>query len=564
MKRQDYAKLTAVKIASLVAARAVPAAEIAEVAFDAVAAAEPRIHAFAAVDRDGALAQARLLDAKLARGETGGALAGVPVVIKDLVLTKGLRTTFGSRLYADYVPEDDDIVVERLRAAGAIILGKTNTSEFGFGAHGRNLLFEVTRNPWDLSRTPGGSSAGSAAAVAAGVCPLSIGSDGGGSIRIPAAFSGLFGMKASMGRVPLWPGCRDERLPGASGWESIEHVGPITRTVADAALMLSAIAGPDPRDRLSSPSGDIDWVKAAEAPLPEGLRLTYWPEWPGHLIDPEVRAAVDRAVGAFAKAYKLHVEIGEPPPNRHRSRVPDDHRAGDGLERHARACSRQGRAGHAGRARLARTEAAARGGDRRNHHAQGLRQRDGAANGARRHPVDADPSLDRLFPPSARRPTQSTGLRSALTIGARSPSHSTSPASRRRASLAASLAACRSGCKSSGRTSATRRCCGRRRRSNGCAPSRPRRLTFERQSSRSIAGSNIANAPRANRNADALLQYRPRADDGPDRRRPAERQRSFFPVFASPRSASTRVRSANSTSARCLRRRSFWPTPRST
>ncbi len=178
-----------------------------------------------------------------------GRLAGAPVAIKDLVLTKGLRTTFGSRLYADYIPEHDDIVVERLRAADAIVIGKSNATEFGFGAHGNNPLFPTTRNPWDLARGPGGSSAGSAAAVAAGVCALSIGSDGGGSIRIPASLCGLVGVKASMGRAPLWPGCRDETLPGVSGWESIEHVGPITRSVADAALMLSVIAGPDRRDR---------------------------------------------------------------------------------------------------------------------------------------------------------------------------------------------------------------------------------------------------------------------------------------------------------------------------
>ena len=153
-------------------------------------------------------------------------------------MTRGVRTTFGSRLYADFVPDHDDIVVERLKRADAVIIGKTNASEFGYGGFGHNPLFPTTRNPWDLALTPGGSSAGSAAAVASGICPIAIGSDGGGSIRLPAAFCGLVGMKASMGRVPLWPGCRDESLPGASGWESIEHVGPLARSVLDAALML--------------------------------------------------------------------------------------------------------------------------------------------------------------------------------------------------------------------------------------------------------------------------------------------------------------------------------------
>ena len=271
------------------------------------------MHAFATVAREQALAKAEEIDRRLARGEAVGPLAGVPVAIKDLVLTKGLRTTFGSRLYADYVPEDDDIVVERLKAAGAVVIGKSNATEFGFGAHGNNPLFPTTVNPWDHTKGPGGSSAGSAAAVAAGVCPLSIGSDGGGSIRIPASLCGVVGVKASMGRVPLWPGCRDETLPGVSGWESIEHVGPITRTVADAALMLSVIAGPDGRDRWSLPAGDVDWLAAPRAPLRRGLRALYWPRWRDQPIEPAVSAAATAAVEAFAKAYDVEVETDVPP-----------------------------------------------------------------------------------------------------------------------------------------------------------------------------------------------------------------------------------------------------------
>jgi aspartyl-tRNA(Asn)/glutamyl-tRNA(Gln) amidotransferase subunit A len=313
MRNDEYSQLSAVEIARRVRAREISAAEVTAVALATLDAAEPRIHAFATVAREQATLAAAEIDARIARGEDAGPLAGVPVAIKDLVMTKGLRTTFGSRLYADFIPEDDDIVVERLKRAGAIVIGKSNASEFGFGAHGNNLVAEVTRNPWDLSRTPGGSSAGSAAAVAAGVCPLSIGSDGGGSIRIPAAFTGLFGMKASMGRVPLWPGCRDERLPGASGWESIEHVGPITRDVADAALMLSVLTGPDPRDRLSLPAGDVDWLAAARTPPARGLRVAYWPRWPGQPIDPRVSAVVDKAVADLARAHDFDVETSAPP-----------------------------------------------------------------------------------------------------------------------------------------------------------------------------------------------------------------------------------------------------------
>ena len=133
------------------------------------------------------------------------------------------------------MPDVDDIAVARLRAAGAVILGKTNAAEFGYGGFGHNPLFATTRNPWNPDLTPGGSSAGSAAAVAAGIVPLALGSDGGGSVRLPAAFTGIVGIKPTMGRIPLWPGCRDETLPGASGWELIEHYGPLARTVADAA-----------------------------------------------------------------------------------------------------------------------------------------------------------------------------------------------------------------------------------------------------------------------------------------------------------------------------------------
>jgi aspartyl-tRNA(Asn)/glutamyl-tRNA(Gln) amidotransferase subunit A len=309
----EYSRLTGAEIVGLVRSRQISAREVSVAALAAIERAEPRLHAFATVARETALVDAEAIDARLARGEEVGPLAGAPVAIKDLVATRGLRTTFGSRLYANFVPDEDDIVVERLRNAGAVVIGKTNASEFGFGAHGNNLLFPTTRNPYDLSLAPGGSSAGSAAAVASGVCALSIGSDGGGSIRIPAALCGLVGVKASMGRVPLWPGCRDETLPGVSGWESIEHVGPITRNVRDAALMLSVIAGPDPRDRWSLPAGDVDWLSAPEAPLRPGLRALYWPSWRDQPIEPAVRAAVDAAVQSFARANGIEVETAAPP-----------------------------------------------------------------------------------------------------------------------------------------------------------------------------------------------------------------------------------------------------------
>ena len=275
---------------------------------------DPALHAFCTPTPEQALTAARALEARIARRGAVGPLAGVPVAIKDLVLTKDIRTTFGSRLYAGFVPQADDIVVERLKAADAIVIGKSNASEFGYGGFGHNPLFPTTRNPWAPHLTPGGSSAGSAAAVAARICPIAVASDGGGSIRLPAAFCGLVGIKASMGRVPLWPGCRDETLPGVSGWESIEHVGPLARSVGDAALMLSVIAGPDGRDRLSLPDEGVPWTDAL-APRQErlGLRIAYCPEWGGIPVDRRVRAVVDDAVACFERDLGCTVSLETAP-----------------------------------------------------------------------------------------------------------------------------------------------------------------------------------------------------------------------------------------------------------
>ena len=254
---------------------------------------------------------AEALDATLASGGSPGPLAGVPVAIKDLICTRGLRTTFGSRLYADFVPDEDDIVVERLRAAGAVVIGKTNTSEFGYGAIGHNPVFATTRNPWNTAMTPGGSSAGSAAAIAARMVPLSLGSDGGGSVRIPASLAGVFGIKASWGRVPVYPGCRDERFPGASGWESLEHIGPITRSAADAALMLSVLCGPTPRDRFSLPSESADWRLIPPESL-RGARLALSVDMGHAVVDPQVRAAVETAAQRLGEALGATLSHAHP------------------------------------------------------------------------------------------------------------------------------------------------------------------------------------------------------------------------------------------------------------
>ncbi|WP_329371674.1 amidase family protein [Streptomyces sp. NBC_00669] len=301
-ERDALCFLPATEVAAAVAARRLSPVEVVDAVLERIEAVDPELGAFCTPVPDRARAEAADLADRLARGEAAGPLAGVPLGVKDLIATAGIRTTSGSPAYRDHVPDQDDIVVERVRGAGGVVLGKTNTTEFGYSPAGHNPLFPPTRNPWAPSLTPGGSSAGSAAAVAAGLGPVALGSDGGCSLRVPASFCELVGMKPSMGRVPVWPGCRDERFPGMSGWESVEHLGALTRTVADTALLLSVLAGPDPRDRHSVPCGDVDWRAAARAGAAEGcagLRVAYSPDL-GYLpVDPEVRRVVGEAVGAF-------------------------------------------------------------------------------------------------------------------------------------------------------------------------------------------------------------------------------------------------------------------------
>ncbi len=271
-----------------------------------IASVEDSVHAFSTLDAQTALVQAATIDARIAAGDAIGPLAGVPIAVKDLIVTRGLKTTFGSPLYADYVPDEDDVSVERLKEAGAIVIGKTNCSEFGYGPVGHNALFPTTCNPWNPALTPGGSSAGTAAAVAARAVPVGLGSDGGGSIRIPAALCGIVGMKASWGRVPLHPGCRDESLPGASGWESLEHIGPLALTVADLALVLSVIAGPSSRDRHSLPSEPGAFAIAPLESL-RGARIAYSADLGFASVEPETRDIAARAAHGFARAFGCEI-----------------------------------------------------------------------------------------------------------------------------------------------------------------------------------------------------------------------------------------------------------------
>ena len=298
-------------LAELVRNGEVSARELTQAALDRMEKREPLIQAFCTATPELALEQAAAVDAKRARGEALGAFAGVPLAVKDLICTAGVKTTSGSAAYADFIPEDDDITVERLLAADALLLGKTTAPEFGYSGVGHNPLFPSPRNPWDLSKTPGGSSAGSGAALAARLCPIALGSDGGGSVRIPAAHCGVYGFKASMGRVPLWPGCRDERYPGVSSWESLEHIGPMTRTVRDSAMMMSVMAGPDMRDRHSIPCSDVEWISSLEKPL-DGLRIAFSVDFGYIAVDKEVRDVVTKAARHFARELGAELEEVDP------------------------------------------------------------------------------------------------------------------------------------------------------------------------------------------------------------------------------------------------------------
>jgi aspartyl-tRNA(Asn)/glutamyl-tRNA(Gln) amidotransferase subunit A len=260
----------------------------------------PTVNAFVTVTAELALEQAKLAERAYANGGTPGPLAGVPFSIKDLTPTRGIRTARGSLIDPEWVPDEDPPVVERLYAAGGVMLGKTNTPELGWKGDSGNRVFGPTFNPWKLDRTAGGSSGGGAAAVATGLGPLAQGSDGAGSIRIPAAFCGIFGVKPSFGLVPQYP-------PSAVG--DLSHLGPLTRTVRDAALMLNVVAGADARDRLSWSSG-LDYLAGLDAGV-AGLRAAWSPTLGYAAVSPAVREATERAVRVFEE-FGCRVEEVDP------------------------------------------------------------------------------------------------------------------------------------------------------------------------------------------------------------------------------------------------------------
>jgi aspartyl-tRNA(Asn)/glutamyl-tRNA(Gln) amidotransferase subunit A len=255
----------------------------------------PSLNAFVALRRDEALEEAATLQKRIVAGKKLGPLAGLPVGVKDLEDVAGLPTTYGSRPFRDYRPAKDSVQVARLKGAGAIILGKTNTPEFGYTGLTKNLLFGVTRNPWNPERTPGGSSGGSSAAIASGMVPLVTASDGGGSIRIPACYVGAYGLKPTFGRVPTGPLIADRpMLP----WIDTVCFGPLTRTVRDAALFLDVVAGPDPSDPDSLPSPGLSYLETLES-LPAKLPIAVSPTLGYARVQHDVWREVEAAIGVF-------------------------------------------------------------------------------------------------------------------------------------------------------------------------------------------------------------------------------------------------------------------------
>jgi Asp-tRNA(Asn)/Glu-tRNA(Gln) amidotransferase A subunit family amidase len=293
---------SALELAAAIRAKQISPVEICEATLARIDALNPRLNAFCLVAADLALRDAREAEIAVVKGEPIGPLHGVPVSLKDVIFTRGLRTTGGSRLFAEALPEEDAIAVGRLRASGAVILGKTNTSEFGHKAVTDNPLFGVTRNPWNLEMTPGGSSGGAAAAVASGLGPIGLGTDGGGSLRIPASFCGVYGYKPSWGRVP--------QHPSFPGWEHVGVTGPITRTVRDTALALDVIAGADDRDRHSLPRESGSYVDSCDDDV-KGLHVAWTSDLGYATVDPAVQAICENAAAEF-EALGCHVEVVNP------------------------------------------------------------------------------------------------------------------------------------------------------------------------------------------------------------------------------------------------------------
>jgi amidase len=296
----DLCEMTAVELAARLRSKDVSAREVMAAHLAQIERVNPKVNAIVTLVAERAIADAGKADEAIARGEPVGVLHGLPVAHKDLVDTAGIRTTRGSRFYRDHVPLQDALIVTRIRAAGAITVGKTNTPEFGAGSQTFNAVFGATRNPYDLGRTCGGSSGGAATAVAGRMLPIADGSDTGGSLRNPPAFCNVVGLRPSPGRV----------ASESISWSPLSVSGPIARTVADAALFLSAIAGPDPRHPLSIQEDGARFRASLEKSF-KGVRVAWWRDLGGIPFEPEVRRVVNGTRKVFEDLGCL-VEDAEP------------------------------------------------------------------------------------------------------------------------------------------------------------------------------------------------------------------------------------------------------------
>ena len=267
MNKEDISFMSACDIAEKIKTQELSSLEITEIIIERIEKINPIINAFCIPTFDMARETAKKADEAVKKGEEVGSLHGIPTSIKDEMPIKGVRTTYGSKLYENNIPDEDDACVERLKKAGSVILGKTNMSPFGFLHITDNLIFGETRNPWNLERTPGGSSGGAGAAIASGLGYLALGADGGGSIRVPSCLCGIYGIKPSFGRVPVYP-------THGLHFESLIHYGPIVRYVKDAALMLDAIKGPHYGDIYSIPDQNINYLEKLDE-KPKQLKIGY-------------------------------------------------------------------------------------------------------------------------------------------------------------------------------------------------------------------------------------------------------------------------------------------------
>ncbi len=292
MNKDEICFMSAYDMLEKIKTQELTSTEITETIIERIERINPIINAYCTPTFELARKTAKKADEIVKKGEELGLLHGIPTSIKDLMQIKGIRTTYGSKLYEDFIPEQDDIAVQRLIKAGSVILGKTNTPEFGSVALTNNKLFGETKNPWDIERNSGGSSGGAASSVASGIGPLALGSDGGGSIRVPSSCCGVYGLKPTFGRIPSYP-----RIGIA--FYSMDHYGPIVRYVKDAALMLNVMKGHHPADNNSFPDDDIDYVKILED-KPKKLKIGYSMTLGyGKILEDEVKESVLDAIQKF-------------------------------------------------------------------------------------------------------------------------------------------------------------------------------------------------------------------------------------------------------------------------